>query len=383
MLKFRSKMLLSVFFAAAVSVSIMGTALAGVSVSGSSQVYPGKTYTYTVTVSENASSIMGTASTSGVLGSQTKTWSKDSSSGFNESITATTTITVTIPSSAAIGSTGTITVSGQGSKVDSSTLAVSAFLISGSKTITVVAPPTPPPPTAWELAIREINKVDEGGSLTVEMDPEDAKEINVPLDAFEAIKERKVVLSIDYGSFVCTIDGSTVGDLPGDGEDINMGITLQPSERGDDLIVFDLNNTLRLFYVSTYALEPFVQPGDGLIYVYRNYIDIGVLEYVNAAETDENGNVLVKVFAPGRYIVSATSISGAEGNMDEETFIELFATPTPEPTPTPSPTPAPTPTYTPEPEVKTVKPSALYVLGAILIALIGALAFVIIKSRKK
>ena len=50
MLKFRSKLLLSVFFAATVSAAIMSTALAGVSVSGSGQVYPGKTYTYTVIV---------------------------------------------------------------------------------------------------------------------------------------------------------------------------------------------------------------------------------------------------------------------------------------------------------------------------------------------
>ncbi len=382
MLKFRSKLLLSVFFAATVSAAIMSTALAGVSVSGSGQVYPGKTYTYTVTVTATGSSIMGTATTSGVLGTQTKTWSKDSSTGLNQSLTATTTITVTIPASAAIGSTGKITVSGQGSKYYPDTGTFEKFYINGSKTITVVAPPTPPPPTAWELAIRDINKVEEGGSITVEMNPEDAKEINVPLDAFEAIKERKIVLSIDYGSFICTIDGSMVGDIPQDGADINVGVTLQPAERADDMLVFDLNNASRQFFVATYSLEPFLQLPEGLIYVYRSYTDMGLLEYVNAAGTDESGNVLVKVFAAGRYIVSAASIDGAEGNMDEQTFIELFATPTPEPTTEPTATPMPTPTATPEPEAKSAQSSMVYILGAILVVLIGALVFVIMKSRK-
>ena len=68
-------------------------------------------YTYTVTVTATGSSIMGTATTSGVLGTQTKTWSKDSSTGLNQSLTATTTITVTIPASAAIGSTGNVITS--------------------------------------------------------------------------------------------------------------------------------------------------------------------------------------------------------------------------------------------------------------------------------
>ena len=382
MLKFRSKLLLSVFFVTAVSAGIMTTALAGVTVSGSAQVYPGSTYTYTVTVTETASSIMGTATTSGVLGSQTKTWSKDSSTGLNQSLTATTTITVTIPSSAAIGSTGQITVSGQGSKYDTSTGTVSKFTISGSKTITVAAPPTPPPPTAWELAIREINKVEEGGSITIEMDPEDIKEINVPLDAFAAIKERKVILSINYGSFTCTLDGSMVGNIPVGDTDINIGLTLHPSERQGDMLVFDTNNTSRFFYVATYALKPILQMPDGLIYVYRSYADMGLLEYINAAGKDEAGNVLVKVFAAGRYVVSAVSIEGAEGNMDEQAFIEMFATATPEPTAEPTAAPEPTATAMPESEAKTGSTTIAYALGAVLILLIGALVFAIIKSKK-
>ena len=132
----------------------------------------------------------------------------------------------------------------------------------------------------------------------------------------------------------------------------------------------------------TYALKPILQMPDGLIYVYRSYADMGLLEYINAAGKDEAGNVLVKVFAAGRYVVSAVSIEGAEGNMDEQAFIEMFATATPEPTAEPTAAPEPTATAMPESEAKTGSTTIAYALGAVLILLIGALVFAIIKSKK-
>lgn len=386
MIKFRKKLLLAFLFGIIASTVIMASALAGPSISGNSQVYPGRSYTYTVKVTENASSIMGTAKTSGVLGSQTKTWNKDSSSGLNQSITATCTITVTIPSSAAIGSTGKITVSGSGSKVNSSTLAVSSFTISGSKTITVVAPPTPPPPTAWELAVRDINNVEEGGSITIEMDPNDAKEITADIEAFQAIKDRQVVMTVDYGTFKVIIDGKDVGDIPDGAEDINLGYEMQPAERDTDMIVFVPNHTSQFVYAATYALQPNLPLPEDMIYVYRYYASNGVTEYVEDAGTDEAGNVLVYVFAPGKYIVSSESISGTVGNMDMDTFIEMFATPTPTPSPTPSPTPTPTlvPTATPEPEqTMDSKSITIWVLGAVLVLLVGALGAVLVINKKR
>jgi len=373
--KFKAKIVLALFFGTFISIIIVGSALAGPSISGNSQVYPGGTYTYTIKVTETATSISGTAKTSGILGSQTKNWKKDSDTGYNQSLTASTSITVTIPSSAAIGATGTITVDGNGSKLDPDTNLYSNFDITGSKTITVVAPPVSPSPEAWELAVKEIKEVEEGGSITFEMNPEDSKEINVPIEVFEAVKEGKVILTIDYSSFTCTIDGNTIGDIPPDVSEVNVGIALQPIERADDMIVFDLNYTSQLFYVATYALQPFVDPQEDLIYVYRNYQNINVLEYVNDAQIDNDGNVLIRVFAPGSYIVSATSITGSEGNMDVDAFIELFATPTPEPTSLPTPTPTSThmPTPITEPvveETNRVSPS-IWILGGVLLALLA------------
>jgi|GEM_PF-6679298 len=380
MIKFKKKLLLSFFLMMIGSIVIMGTAFAGVSISGSSNVYPGRTYTYTVKVSATGSSIMGKATTGGVLGSQSKTWSKDSSSGLNQSLTATTKITVTIPKSAAIGSTGKITVSGQGSSYSGGT--VSKFNISGSKTIKVVAPPTPPPPTAWELAVREIKKVEEGGSITIEMNPEDVKEINVPIEAFQATKEKNIALTVDYGTFLCIINGQDIGEIADGLEDINLGFELQPAERPDDMIVFTPNNTTSFIYAATYVLKPNLDIPEDMIYVYRNYKSNGVVEYVNAAKTDDSGNVLVYVFAPGQYIVSAKSIEGTEGNMDMATFVEMFATPTPEPTPTP--TPVPTPSPTPEPvEEKTEVAPIVWLLGTLLLILLIAFVFTIVMFKRK
>jgi len=385
MIKFRKKMLLAFIFCIAATTVIMGTALAGPSISGNSKVYPGKTYTYTIKVSENASSIMGTATTSGILGSQTKTWNKDSSTGFSQSITASCTITVTIPSNAAIGSTGKITVKGDGSKVDSNAN-VSSFNISGSKTITVVAPPTPPPPTEWELAVKDIKRVEEGGSITIEMNPDDAKEITADIEAFQAIKERQVVLTVDYGTFKVIIDGKDVGDIPSGSENINLGYEMQPAERDTDMIVFVPNNTSQFLYLATYALQPNLALPEDMIYVYRYYASNGVIEYVHDAGTDEDGKVLVDVFAPGKYIVSSASIDGSVGNMDLDTFVEMFATPTPSPSPTPSPTPTATiaPTATPEPENKMDgKSITIWALAAILVILLGALGAAVVIFKKK
>lgn len=387
MIKFRKKLMLAFLFGILASTVIIGTALAGPSISGNSTVYPGRSYTYTVSVTESASSIIANAKTSGIIGSQSKNFYKDSSTGFSQNITASTTITVTIPSNAAIGSTGTISVTGTYSKVDSGGNVSGPFNISGSKTITVVAPPTPPPPTEWELAVRAINGVEEGGSITIEMNPDDPKEIVADIEAFQAIRDRQIVMTVDYSRFKVIIDGKDVGEIPAGADDINLGYEMQPAERDTDMIVFVPNNTLNFVYLATYVVTPNLPLPEDMIYVYRYYQTNGVTEYVHDAATDEDGNVLVYVFAPGKYIVSAASIPGTVGNMDLDTFIEMFATPTPEPTPTPSPTPEPTlePTATPEPETSVFSGMSMItvVLAGLLIVLIGAFVWVVVKARRQ
>lgn len=388
MIKLKSKLFLSMFFMTIAATLVTGTALAGTSISGDSNVYPGRTYTYTIKVTESASSIMGTATTNGVLGSHSATWSKDSSTGFNQTITATCTITVTIPSSAAIGSTGTITVSGQGSSFNSGDSSPTKFNISGSKTITVVTPPTPPPPTKWELAIKDINKTEEGGSIIVEMNPDKAKELNMPVEALQAIKDRNITMTVDFTSFKCIFVGSEVGEIPNGLDDINLGYSMQPAERPDDMIVFIPNNINPFRYAMTYALTPNLPLPEDMIYVYRYYPESGITEYIDTAKTDENGNVLVYVFTPGQYIVSAKSIEGSVGNMDIQAFIEMFATPTPEPTavPTTEPTPAPTPTATivPEDESPEMANGSKWLIGILagLVVLMGIAIFLMFIKKK-
>lgn len=389
-MNFKVKLLFTLFLGVVISTIIAGSVLAGTSISGSSQVYPGRTYTYTIKVTENATSIDGEAVASGILGNKTKNFHKDSSSGLNENITATATITVTIPSSAAVGSTGKITVSGQAQKVDSDTHATTLVNISGSKTITIIAP-ADPDPTAWELAIKDIKKVEEGTSITFEMNPDDSKEINVPIEVFEAIKEGKVILTIDYGLFACTIDGNLIGEIPADIADVNVGMTLHETQQGSDMLAFSLNYQSAFFYIAEYTLEPYVSSEENLVYVYREYKNINLLEYVNVASLDSGGNVTIKAFTPGYYLVSAVSIPGSEGNMDEDKFIELFATSTPEPTAVPTLTPEPTvvaqaPTAEPEEEDVTKIGLTIWTIGTV--ALVVILVFVVmlviaIKNQNK
>jgi len=216
------------------------------------------------------------------------------------------------------------------------------------------------------------------------MDPESEREINVPAEAFKTIQDMSVVLTIDYGSFKCVLDGSKVGVVPENMDDVNMGITLIPAERPDDMLVFTVNNTSQFFYIVDYIIEPFVAPTGDLIYVYREYKNISLLEYVNSADTDGNGNISVRVFAPGNYIVSAESIVGSEGNMDVEALIEMFATPTPEPTPTPTLTPQSTPTPAEAPiEEKTSNKYIPYIFAGVLILLIGILIRLILVRKER
>lgn len=380
-MKLKVKLVFTMFLCTVISTIIAGSVLAGPSISGNNQVYPGRTYTYTVTITENASYIDGSVTTSGSLGSQTKEWDANSSSGLNENITASATITVTIPLSAAVGSTGTITVTGQGQKVDPDTNAATSFAISGSKIITVVAPSsTPTPPTAWELAIEDIKKTEEGGNLTLEMNPEDSKEFNVPIEVFRAIKTHKLILTIDYGSFKITISGDSIGEIPDETSEVNVGITLLEAQNDSDIFVFDLNYKANLFYIAEYSIQSSVIPQGEIIYVYRNYQNIGVLEYVNEASLDIDDNLVVKVFAPGSYILSDVSIEGSEGNIDEDTFIELSATPAPQPTTEPTPTVTPSIEPTEEPDENSTAKIALpvWVLVGILVIVITAFGIALV-----
>lgn len=384
----KGKVAVSTLILLAITTLFMVTAFAGATISGSSTVVAGKTYTYSIKVTATGSSIMGTATSSGFSSGST-TWSDDSSLGLNESLSASTSLTVTVPSNAAIGATCTISVSGQGSSFDGGI--VSKFNISGSKTITVGNPPapkataTPHPPTAWETAMKKIEGVQEGGSIIIKMNPEKSSEINVPNEVLVLIKSRNVTLGIDYGSFVCTLMGEDISSTVDSKESTNLGITKVESKRADNMMVFSLNNASRLDYKATYSFKPTQAIPEGLIYVYRYYEELEIFEYVNVGKIDGNGNILIEVFAPGKYVISSSSIDGAIGNMDEETFIELFTTPEPTVSPIPEPILVPEATSDNISEMVSNRAKTLpivWVLMSVLILLLVGLSTVVIINIK-
>jgi len=350
---------------------VISSALAGTTISGDSIVYPGGSYTYTITVTETASSIMGTVESSRALGVQTDTWSMDSSSGMNESLTASATITVTVPNSAEIGSKGKITVSGQGSSYDQETGKVTKFNISGSQEITVAAPPTP---AAWESAIKNIKKAAEGSSIAVEMNADNKDERHMPVEVLKVIKERNITLTVDFSDFKCIMKGNEVGDVLNDFDYVDLGYTMLPAERANDMIVFTPNNTDSFSYAVTYVLKPNLPLPEDTMFVYRHYSESGRIEYIDNAETDDEGNVLVYVYTPGQYIVSAKIIEEAVGNMDMTALAETSAKPMP--TPVPTFTSAPQPSATPIPKNnKTSNLSVwlLVILAVLVVLMAGAI----------
>ena len=201
-----------------VSMFAMTTAFAGVSISGNSEVLAGKTYTYKIKVTGNASSIGGTVTCGGIFSGSKATFWKDSSSGNNESLTATTTITVSVPAGATPGQTGTISVSGEGSTFDGTN--VGSFGISGSKTCKVVekAPTptkdpnaTPRPPEGWEIVENTMGDAQKGAVVKTEM----KDDYKIPEKLLEKAVENENVLEIDFGTYTCTIDPAELTDFEG------------------------------------------------------------------------------------------------------------------------------------------------------------------------
>jgi len=93
-----------------------------VSISGNNTARTGNTYTYTVTVSGNASSIMGNITCEGGFSGDSTVYYVDSSSGYSEQIS--TSATITVQASGNAGSLGTIKVTGQYSTYSGSDVVV-------------------------------------------------------------------------------------------------------------------------------------------------------------------------------------------------------------------------------------------------------------------
>lgn len=378
------KRFVSMFIVMILLVSTLGitTALAGakVSIKGNSEVLAGKTYTYEVTVSANCFNFISQVSCGGVLSGSSK--GCDANGSSNDSLSSTVKIEVKVAADAKPGDKGTISVKGEGCSVDENNTPVDSFSIAGSKSVTVVAAssepskptkkpstnkdkpktsPTPtPPPTEWELANTQMEGLEQGGTLTVDITGEDRA---IPASVYKALREKQGTMTMNFGAYSCTLNGAALGELGEDVESLNLGLSLERDEEFSTAIggadVYQLHFSHSGDFpgkISFTFKADKSNPGD-TVYLYYYRSASGVTEGIQSAVVDENGFVTFDIYHCSSYFVSGTVVEGAAG-------IVVM----PEPEPTPEPTPSPTPEATPEPAEETVAPAPAGFSLAVLIA---------------
>ena len=311
-------------------VSVIGitSAFAGVSISGNSIIQAGKTYKYTIRVSGNASSIGGTVSCGGVFSGANATFWKDSASGENANITASTSITVKVASGAALGEKGTITVSGEGSTFDGEN--VGSFNISGSKSATIGVPPTRDPNAplvGWEIVEVACDEAAVGTPVNVEVP---AKYKKIPESILETLIANKTVLTIDYGTYKCTIDPAKLTDIKGI-KSLDLDLSLEKAEGmseelgGIDLYQLHFGHSGQFPGMITFSFEASEnEPGD-TVYLYYYYDEANMLEGKAEAVVDDKGIVTFDIYHCSSYVVTGAVVPGAMRNFDNETADALEA----------------------------------------------------------
>jgi hypothetical protein len=306
-----------------ISVFGVSSAFAGASIGGNSTVYPGKTYTIKVSVTENASSIGITSVTCGGVfsGGPSNGW-KDSGSGMNQKITASTTITVSVPANAKVGDKGTITVNYQVSTFDGTN--VGSFSDSKTKTYTVGdpskassddSPKATKAPTEWDIAKQNVQAMETGGTVTVDI----TKDPKIPASLLSSIKEKQGVLTLNYGGYTCTINGAALANIPEKMDPIDFSVSMEKDEAlssalgGQDAyqLHFAHSGQLPGKFAYTFKAEGHA-PGD-ILYLYYYYDQSGVIEGMQSAQVDANGFISFDIYHCSSYFVSANAIEGATG----------------------------------------------------------------------
>ena len=315
-------------------VSMLGitTAFAGASISGYSEVLAGKTYKYTLKVSANASSIMCTSvSYSGVANGSGEPFYKDSSSGMNESITASSSVSIAIPSSAKPGDTVTITIKGQIGTFDGTNVGESNF--SKSLTVKVVekAPAatrnpnaTPKPLEGWDIVEKAVSDAEKDTLVEGVMEGD----YDIPEGLLEKAAENGNTLKIDFGTYTCTIDPAKFADIDGI-KKLNLKLDFEKaaglSEIAGNKDVYQLHfghvgelpGMLKFTFKATEN-----KPGD-VVYLYYYYGEANVIEGKTKAVVDEDGMLTFDIYHCSSYFVTSEVLEGASSNFDTETQAKL------------------------------------------------------------
>jgi len=410
------KRFLAILLVMVMAISTIGVTAAfaapSINISGPSEVTAGETYTYSVTVNAYAFNFASLVSCGGVFSGSSVQCNNDATA--NGDLSATASINVTVSADAKPGDTGSISVKGEGCTIDENFNPTDEFNISDSKTVTVVAKPTATPepestpnptkkpssnktestkptetpkPSAWQIASDEVDGMKNGGSLTVDLSDED-DDHEIPVEIYNVLREKQGILTLNFGSYSCTLDGTALSELDEDEDELDLGLSFETDEDyseavgGKDVyqLHFDHKGEFPGKISFTFKADK-NSPGD-TVYLYYYYGTSKVIEGIQSAVVDEDGNVTFDIYHCSSYFVSSALIEGAAGIV---TQAEPEPTLTPEPTPEPTAEPTPEPTPTPLPNPETGEPTqtngfplAVLIAVGIGMALIGVLITMIV-----
>ena len=370
------KRFIAILLTMILAISTIGIMTANAGISGEGGVYAGQTYSYTISFSANASTIGGTISWSGFASGSDNFW--EDSSGLNENIKASKTISIKVPEGTPVGSTCTIKASGSYTVINEDGT-ISEPSVSDSKTITVVdrpastpkpertskpssnktenskteSEPTPTPePTAWQLASEEVDGMEQGGTITVELTGED-DDHEIPVEIYNTLREKKGKLTMNFGTYSCTLDGAALGELDEEEDELDLGLSFEADEEysaavgGNDVYQLHFSHKGEFPGKISFTFKADKNsPGD-TVYLYYYYGKSKVIAGIQSAVVDENGFVTFDIYHCSSYFVASALVEGAAGIVTQAE---------PEPTPTPEPTAEPTPEPTPEPTEENLEP---------------------------
>ncbi|MBT7122934.1 MAG: hypothetical protein HN948_07985 [Clostridia bacterium] len=305
-------------------VSIIGitTAFAGASISSAnSTVYAGRSYTYKGTASYSAGDIVCKIEGLGKVSSGFAA----STSGGNQSLTATASIKVSIPSNANMGDTYTITFSGSYSVMNAEGGVESEHDFIKYKTLTVGVPPTrdpnatPTPLEGWEIVEEAIINAEDGAVVEAAMEGD----YKIPENLLKMLIEKKNTLVIDFGTYKCTIDPAMLTDFDEIGT-LDLSLMFDKvtalSEAASELDLYQMHfghsGELPGLLMFTFEAVENV-PGD-IVFLYYYYGEANVVEGKASAVVDENGMLTFQIYHCSSYIVTGEILPVAMSNFDTE-----------------------------------------------------------------
>jgi hypothetical protein len=174
-----------------------------------------------------------------------------------------------------------------------------------SPTATPVPTPTPVP-TGWAKALSDVNAMADGGTATVAQ-PESAQ---LPADLLAALRAKGGTLTVDFGAYACSIDGTALGELPPGLAALDLTMSMEKdaalSEAAGGADVYQLHFAYSgelpgPITVSFIAADH--NPGDTL-YLYYYYAASGATEVRQSATVGTDGRVSFVIYHCSAYFVT-------------------------------------------------------------------------------